>query len=897
MAEIHPRKILDVLRNDEQQIIIPIYQRNYDWAEENCVKLIKDVWSFREILEVDPNSAYFIGSMIYKKIDNKNEVLNKISLVDGQQRITTFLLLIKALSILDGNINHKKYVFSDYGNEATKMKIARVKSEKMLEKIFKIESYDEVSQLNSEDKYVKNFAAMVKYIKNEEIDVVHLFKILGNVELAWVLLRPSEDENKIFETINSTGKPLTNADLIKNFILSKVHNMTKENEDDLIDLYSNKIENIFEKEKFDKNDFFRYFNAIYWQVKLENSKGRSVYFQFKKCIKESGIDINDFESVEVILKDVLKSALIYYRAKAIKEIQVEDIKTSKYKYFKMILNENFALFPIYSKLMWEWTELVGDQLKNKKDNITEYEILFLIAKYYLYRNITNRLDKNITRDVVTFFDKFKEQGEEVTLEKFEAFLMQRNSDDQKLPYINEVIKDIKYVTYAKRKLVKWILYASEIGGAHTMHSSIFEYKKLEIEHIFPQNTPKWFTEFQNENRLEEFHEFEMEKHNIANLTLASKANNIHISDNVFSFKKNALVEDVPIRMNSILRDYDKYSREMLNERMKHIITNFFKTFNEEINSNVLDNINQYKSQLSQPEEFEKEAERTSVTKKSNFGWVKNKDKELYNVLERVEDDIYNMDESRYQDAEVTLRRVVENTFIDANEKTTLFEKLQELEEQQKIDEDILSIAHDIRKKANESTHVAYNKVTSRTRVMYMFEGVHKILSDKHGNESTFVPEIYFRTDIPEYKYSKPQVKIKKRTKRESSDSWLELEEFRKYINMTERKEEIGKMESDIFKYLNRIDSATKAYDAGKVEIFSKDCAKKSLFMYLYEKIGGGTVDSVLTGDRRNRGWLSQATLAYFSMDTNGSNRGVLKERGLSSDESLKLISDLVDKYY
>ena len=65
VAQIRTKKILDILKNDEQQIIIPIYQRNYDWKPINCTKLIKDIWEFRDILEVDPDSAYFIGSMIY----------------------------------------------------------------------------------------------------------------------------------------------------------------------------------------------------------------------------------------------------------------------------------------------------------------------------------------------------------------------------------------------------------------------------------------------------------------------------------------------------------------------------------------------------------------------------------------------------------------------------------------------------------------------------------------------------------------------------------------------------------------------------------------------------------------------------------------------------------------
>ena len=118
--------------------------------------------------------------------------------------------------------------------------------------------------------------------------------------------------------------------------------------------------------------------------------------------------------------------------------------------------------------------------------------------------------------------------------------------------------------------------------------------------------------------MEEYQEYEMNKHNLSNLTLATKANNSSISNNVFSIKKESLAEDVQIKMNVMLREYSNYSRELLNARMKYVIKNFFKTFNENIEDDSFKVNEETRSHLDTQEEFIEEAERTSVTKESNF---------------------------------------------------------------------------------------------------------------------------------------------------------------------------------------------------------------------------------------------------------------------------------------
>ncbi len=95
----HLRGIL----KDELYYQIPIYQRPYQWTEENCEKLLDDLF---EDYEEDRESDYFCGSLVLVKSDPNSKTAT-YDIVDGQQRLSTFILLAKVLATLYNNENNE----------------------------------------------------------------------------------------------------------------------------------------------------------------------------------------------------------------------------------------------------------------------------------------------------------------------------------------------------------------------------------------------------------------------------------------------------------------------------------------------------------------------------------------------------------------------------------------------------------------------------------------------------------------------------------------------------------------------------------------------------------------------------------------------------------------------
>ena len=83
--------INDFIQPNKKQYVIPVYQRNYEWAEEHCTKLFEDI-----VAAYRADKYHFTGSVVYAQLETKNKI-DYYVIIDGQQRLTTIYLLIKAL--------------------------------------------------------------------------------------------------------------------------------------------------------------------------------------------------------------------------------------------------------------------------------------------------------------------------------------------------------------------------------------------------------------------------------------------------------------------------------------------------------------------------------------------------------------------------------------------------------------------------------------------------------------------------------------------------------------------------------------------------------------------------------------------------------------------------------
>lgn len=104
----------DVLEKNKRLFKVPVYQRNYDWTNIQCEKLFQDIMK-----AVENNRQHFTGTIVYIDDINGGSGLNEVLIIDGQQRITTMYILLKAL--YDASKGVSKGIENEITNEITKV--------------------------------------------------------------------------------------------------------------------------------------------------------------------------------------------------------------------------------------------------------------------------------------------------------------------------------------------------------------------------------------------------------------------------------------------------------------------------------------------------------------------------------------------------------------------------------------------------------------------------------------------------------------------------------------------------------------------------------------------------------------------------------------------------------
>ncbi len=217
-------KFLDFLKK-APQFVIPIYQRTYSWTEKECRQLWDDIVRCGSN---DKVALHFVGSIVYVESGLAQVIApTPLLVIDGQQRLTTVSLLLAALAkAVDGG-----EPFDGFSQRKIKHYYL-LNPEESGERHFKLllSQTDKASLLAIVDgrekpqhesiRITQNYELFEKWIAEGKVDLVTLCKGLAKLVVVDIALTRDQDNPQlIFESMNSTGKELSQADLIRNFIL------------------------------------------------------------------------------------------------------------------------------------------------------------------------------------------------------------------------------------------------------------------------------------------------------------------------------------------------------------------------------------------------------------------------------------------------------------------------------------------------------------------------------------------------------------------------------------------------------------------------------------------------------------------------------------------------------
>ncbi|MGL2648028.1 DUF262 domain-containing protein [Helicobacter pylori] len=206
---------------------IPIYQRPYQWTEENCEKLLDDLF---EDYEKDRESDYFCGSLVLVKSD-PNSKTETYDIVDGQQRLSTFILLAKVLADLYNdclisnpkNLEHLQESWKDRHTERKRLSFNAIGSNAEYDFQDALDFFDDSHHVskNDENNYLKNAVCLKDYLREKEIKNINNFIgwLYSNVKFITIICPNIDKALRIFNVLNARGLALNATDIFKGELL------------------------------------------------------------------------------------------------------------------------------------------------------------------------------------------------------------------------------------------------------------------------------------------------------------------------------------------------------------------------------------------------------------------------------------------------------------------------------------------------------------------------------------------------------------------------------------------------------------------------------------------------------------------------------------------------------
>lgn len=212
--------ILKFIGGLDKVFIIPPFQRNYEWTFEQCDELFEDI-----INSYKTKKTHYLGNIVYYEGKNNGASFSEFILVDGQQRVTTILLLLCAIrdemkrqNLPDENITFR-YLENDNGGDAFRVRLKQTS--------YDLESFNMVvkglaTANDKKNNIIRNYYHFIDLLKNSNIPLKDIYNTITKLEVVDVNLQIEDNleaVQTVFEKINSTGKRLTPADLIRNCLL------------------------------------------------------------------------------------------------------------------------------------------------------------------------------------------------------------------------------------------------------------------------------------------------------------------------------------------------------------------------------------------------------------------------------------------------------------------------------------------------------------------------------------------------------------------------------------------------------------------------------------------------------------------------------------------------------
>jgi len=512
-----------------QFLQIPFFQRAYVWDEENWSELLENITG---------DSNTFLGSIIVKNINNSIGDKLVYSVVDGQQRLTTITILIKAISLILDNYSYdyEKFYFNKDFDGSKTIKIVHSRLDSFAyEKVINAVKFEKIE---GDSRVIKCFNYFYKRLSNlKENDIFKILKNLTNeIKHSVVLITIDENDNEqaIFDTINNSGVKLTSADTIKNLIFQRAIETSNNNSkhvEEISKIYDKLWANQFHSDETKQSFWEKYRKSgrilrtnleilLYSFALIKNihNPNESNLDELHKNFKKHLSNLKYLEILELI-KELNDYATSYY----IIFDDYDNYNIDDHDFFKLlIINDKLESSSFYPYVL----KLSMDKEKNRKN-------VNLLSEYLIKNSVVKRSNKNFNKECYSLI-----HGGEFQLDNI------LKTDEFSKANFKNGLRSIK-----SNKVGALLLSLVELERRKGLKTDFKTFNlDLSLEHIMPQSwSEKWSTErtpvVDENNKIVNDQEKARSIRNdmiysIGNMTLLNKPLNSSLKNNDFATKVN-----------------------------------------------------------------------------------------------------------------------------------------------------------------------------------------------------------------------------------------------------------------------------------------------------------------------------------------------------------------------
>ncbi len=532
--------------NGTTQFVIPVFQRDYSWSDDQCAQLWNDI-----VRAGAPNGRpHFMGSFVYIAAGDSTAGFTRWLLIDGQQRMTTVTLLLVALrSYLDSTgwkplgeddptvkkvTNYFLRNNDEDGDRQYKLVLRRHDQDALRALLD-----GQVPPKNGGSRVLETYEFFQERLAVGDVDPRVLYAGLGRLMVVDVTLdRATDDPQMIFESLNSTGQDLSQADLIRNFILMRV---SEAEQTRLYDHYWQKIDELFRGASRTFDSFARDYLALRTRA-TKQARAEDIYYEFRHFFREREALLG----LEDALKDILKFAR-YYAAFTLGRDVLPSLKAP--------LERLCRQAEVSAVLVMQLFDLGSKGKTLSQEDFAE--ALDLLESYVFRRSVCALQSRGYWQIFAPIAYKMGDAGSLETLKG----LLARQRDSYRFP------KDQEFKEALRARDVY------NMRGAHSLLDRLENHDTKEptdttsytVEHILPQNesVPKAWREMLGAD-WQQLHQTHVNR--LGNLTLT--AYNSTYSDRPFDEKKKIKggFNDSAVRLNKSVRDAEKWNAAAIESR-------------------------------------------------------------------------------------------------------------------------------------------------------------------------------------------------------------------------------------------------------------------------------------------------------------------------------------------